>query len=274
LTAEKARYLLQCREQINSGRLRELSQEVSNRRFNGLCILLWFSLLVADFGTTATRDDGEGIQPPSRTHRSSSTFDGDDDDDDNIEPQSNGYNYLIENTHDMPGPMDFEDNVVDFEDDVDDANEGEGEDHDMDNEGRPTSPQAGQKRTRHYSDADQLEAGEYRKAMKAKDSRGKPKADDWEPEVQDVLAEAIQSYETKLATRGFFPDHMEEVTWAKAAWLDGCRECDVKIHHNAELIKIVRFRFLTLFGANYLYSDSSQVKEHICMALSRPKLGH
>ena len=198
LTAEKSRYLLQCREQINSGHLHELGQEVSNRCY------------------TATRDDGEGIQPPSRTHHSSSTFDGDDNND-NIEPQNNSYNYLIENTFDMPGPMDFEDNV-----DNDNEGEGEGEDHDMDNEGHTTSPQARQKRTRHYSDTDQLEAGEYRKAMKAKDSRGKPKADDWEPEVQDVLAEAIQSYETKLATQGFFPDHMEEVTWAKAAWLDGC----------------------------------------------------
>ena len=235
MTTEKARYLLQCHKQINSGRLRELSQEVSNRCFDGLCILLWFSLLVTDFDTTATHDDGEGIQPLSRTHRSSSTFNGDDDDN-NIEPQSNGYNYLIENTHDMPGPMDFEDNV-------DDANKGEGEDHDMDNEGRPTSPQAGQKRTCHYSDTDQLEAGKYRKAIKAKDSRGKPKVDDWEPEVQDVLAEAIQFYEIKLATQGFFPNHMEEVTWAKAAWLDGCRECNVKIHHNAKLIKIVRFDF-------------------------------
>ena len=46
--------------------------------------------------------------------------------------------------------------------------------------------------------------------------------DDWEPKVQDVLAEAIQSYEMKLGIQGFFPDHMEEVTWAKAAWLDGC----------------------------------------------------
>ena len=88
----------------------------------------------------------------------------------------NGHNYLIENTHDMPGPMDFEDNV-------DDENEGEGEDHDMDNEGRPNSPQARQKRTRNYSDTDQLEAGKYQKAIKAKDSQGKPKPDDWEPKV-------------------------------------------------------------------------------------------
>ena len=75
-------------------------------------------------------------------------------------------------------------------------------------------------------------------------------------------AEAIQSYKTKLAMQGFFPDHMEEVTWAKAAWLDGCWECNVKMDHNTKLIKIIWFHFLTLFGANYLYSDSSQVKEH------------
>jgi hypothetical protein len=84
-----------------------------------------------------------------------------------------------------------------------------------------------------------------------------------EHEVQDVLAEAIQSYEKKLTTHGFFPDHMEEMTWEKAVWLGGCREYNVKIHHNTELIKIVWFRFLTLFGANYLSSNSSGRETHL-----------
>jgi hypothetical protein len=80
----------------------------------------------------------------------------------------------------------------------------------------------GQKRSHRDSDINELESSKFRRAIKVKNSRGKPKADDWEPEVQDVLAEAILSYEIRLATLGFFPDHMQEVTWAKAAWLDGC----------------------------------------------------
>ena len=110
--------------------------------------------------------------------------------------------------------------------------------------------QVGQKRPRRDSDSVQPDISQYRKAIKVKNSKGKPKADDWEQEVQDVLAEAILSYETKLATLGFFPDHMQEVTWAKAAWLDGCRECEVKIHHNTELIKIVWLYFASLSNTN------------------------
>jgi hypothetical protein len=112
-----------------------------------------------------------------------------------------------------------------------------------DDNGRPNSPQAGQKRPRCDSDPAQPEPdiNEFRKAIKEKNSRGKPKADDWELDVQEILAKAIVSYETRLATQGLFPDHMEEVTWAKMAWLDGCRDCGLKIHHNSELIKIVSF---------------------------------
>ena len=62
----------------------------------------------------------------------------------------------------------------------------------------------------------------FHKAIKVKNSEGKPKADDWEPEVQDVLAEAILLYQTRLATLCLFPNHMQEVTWAKVAWLDAC----------------------------------------------------
>ena len=106
--------------------------------------------------------------------------------------------------------------------------------------GRPSSPQAGQKRPRHDSDSTQPDINKFRKAVKVKNSKGKPKADDWEPDVQEILTVAILSYETRLAIHGLFPDHMEEVMWAKGAWLDGCRNCDLKIHHNSELIKIVR----------------------------------
>jgi hypothetical protein len=136
------------------------------------------------------------------------------------------------------------------------------------------SPQVGQKYSHRDLDIDQLESGKFCKAIKVKNSQGKPKADDWQPKGQDVLAEAILSYETRLATLGFFPDHMQEVTWVKAAWLDGFRECNVKIHHNMELIKLVWICVLTLLCTNNLSSNNSQVKEHIFAVSSRPKLMH
>lgn len=87
--------------------------------------------------------------------------------------------------------------------------------------------------------SDNNDSGEWRAAIKLTNVAGKPAAKHWEREVQDVIAEAIWAYENKLLVNGFFPDHMQEVTWAKAAWLEGCHECSVKIHHNTELIKIV-----------------------------------
>jgi len=146
-----------------------------------------------------------------------------------------------------------------LEDDEDDADldlEGDGGGH-------PDSPQAGQKRPRCDSNSTQPDVSKYRKAIKVKNSKGKPKADDWESEVQDVLAEAILSYETRLATLGFFPDHMQEVTWAKAAWLDGCRECGVKIHHNTELIKIVWLSFISLSNTNQICQLTGR-GTHLC----------
>ncbi len=92
-----------------------------------------------------------------------------------------------------------------LEDDEDDADL----DLEGDDGGHPDSPQAGQKRPRCDSNSTQPDVSKYRKAIKVKNSKGKPKADDWESEVQDVLAEAILSYETRLATLGFFPDHMQ-----------------------------------------------------------------
>ena len=94
-----------------------------------------------------------------------------------------------------------------------------------------------------------------------KKSKGKPKADDWESDVQEILTKAILFYEIRLAMDIHFPDHMEEVGWAKIAWLDGCSDCDLKICHNSELIKIVSF--FKIFYRLLIKLVRSQVEEHI-----------
>ena len=215
-----------------------------------------FVLIIVGLGTNTTRDEDENFE---RSARHTSPYIQDDDDD---EPEGDfgygtpnedtdrAYNYNNIGDDMVPGLEDIEDDadlgLEDVEDDADLGLEG-------DDDGRPDSPQAGQKRPRRDSDPAQPDISKYRKAIKVKNSKGKPKADDWEQEVQDILAEAILRYETRLATLGFFPDHMQEVTWAKAAWLDGCRECGVKIHHNTELIKIVWLCFISLSNTNQVH---------------------
>jgi hypothetical protein len=172
----------------------------------------------------------------------------DDDDDDEPEPEGNFY-------HGTPGQNEDYDAVDDNADDFGLEN------NEDDDNGRPDSPQAGQKCCRHDSNPTQPDVDEYIKAIKVKNSRGKPKADDWEQDVQDVLTKAILHYEIRLATLGFFPDHMQEVAWAKAAWMEGCNECGVKICHNMELIKIVCFRLY--FYPILIKYISSLAEEHI-----------
>ena len=80
----------------------------------------------------------------------------------------------------VPGLEDIEDNadlgLEDVEDDTDLGLKG-------DDDGRPDSPQAGQKRPHCDSDPAQPNISKYPKAIKVKNSKGKPKADDWEQEV-------------------------------------------------------------------------------------------
>ena len=262
LTPEKAHYLFELREQMNNGSLRELQKQTKNSAHsavNRMCIIHWFiSLIIVGLGMSITHDEDEDVRHcTSRAFSSSPCLNGDNSDDDE-EPDFNIRGTYNDDTE-TPGLEE----IIDEDDDEDDRNN---------INGYPPSPQVGQKHSHCDSDIDQLESGKFCKAIKVKDSRGKPKANDWEPKVQDILAKAILSYETKLATLGFFPDHMQEVTWAKVAWLDGCRECNVKIHHNTELIKLVWICVLTLSCTNNLSSNSSQVEEHIFVVSSRPKL--
>jgi len=61
-------------------------------------------------------------------------------------------------------------------------------------------PSAGQKRTCHYSDTDQLEAGEYHKLLKSKTAEASQKADAGSPSPEFLLRD--QSYQDEVATPG------------------------------------------------------------------------
>jgi hypothetical protein len=117
-----------------------------------------------------------------------------------------------------------------------DASNNEQEEFDEDNNhGHSQSPQVGQKRT--WSPMCTPD-GMTCKAIKVQEGKGKLKAEDWELTVQDIIPEAILLYENKLVLETPYPDHMQEMVWAKATWQNGCHECGVKIHHNGKLLKI------------------------------------
>jgi hypothetical protein len=222
---------------------------------------LFISLITFGLGTPTTRNDNDN-QCCHCAFSSSPCLNTDNSDD--ADENSRAHDFITRDTSDngpeTPVPMKEGDEEYDRFNDIDRCSSQVG---------------LGQKRSRYNSNVDHLGSGGFRKAIKVKSSRGKPKADDWEPDVQGVLAEAILSYETRLVTLGFFPDHMQEVTWAKAAWLDGCEECDVKIYHNTELIKLVWICVVTLFESRTNSSvNSLPVEEHIFVASSRPKLMH
>jgi hypothetical protein len=123
-----------------------------------------------------------------------------------------------------------------------DGSDNKEEDFGEDNNcGHLQSPQVGQKHTWSLSTPDCTTCN----VIKVQEGKGKPKTEDWELAVQDIIPEAILSYENQLVLEiPYYPDHMQEMVWAKAAWQDGCCECEVKIHHNGKLHKIVRTHYI------------------------------
>jgi hypothetical protein len=74
-----------------------------------------------------------------------------------------------------------------------------------DNHGHSWSPQVGQK---HLLARTITPDGTTRKPIKVQKGKGKPKAKDWEPAVQDIIPEAILSYKNKLVSETPNLDHM------------------------------------------------------------------
>ena len=99
---------------------------------------------------------------------------------------------------------------------------------------------------RQRSDLNIVEPRRIRQATDA----GRPKAQDWEVEVQEVIFSAIQFYRVKLCTINPFPDHLTEIAWAKAAWQDACDTNDIQIAHNSTLLKLVRRLFSSVARLN------------------------
>jgi hypothetical protein len=70
-------------------------------------------------------------------------------------------------------------------------------------------------------------------------SSGRPKASDYAQEVQDVLNTGITYFKVDLLRFDPYPERVDELKWAKASWSMANTDCDLRIAHNTELIKMV-----------------------------------
>jgi hypothetical protein len=93
--------------------------------------------------------------------------------DDNDDEPEGGLEYSFQNNDMEIGYDNDHNNEIEM-----DYDNGDNNNVDIDEEGRPVSPQAGQKCSRRDSDLNPADIGEYCKAIKVKNSQGKPKADD------------------------------------------------------------------------------------------------
>lgn len=108
------------------------------------------------------------------------------------------------------------------------AGEGEEEDDNSENQNNDS----------HNTDRED-DAAEYEVAVKVVQSKGKPKASDYEQRVQDVLGAAITLYRVDLLKVNCFPDHQTEISLAKYAWSRANVLNKLRIMYNSELLKMV-----------------------------------
>jgi hypothetical protein len=105
------------------------------------------------------------------------------------------------------------------------------------NDDRSPSPGTGDKRPHSPVGGEHT----WRQPVKVHTTIGaKPKAGDYEVAVQNILTVAIGFYRGYLSGEDPYPGSITEMRWAKKAWRDGCDECGARIHHNGEIIKLVR----------------------------------
>ncbi|KAG1906492.1 uncharacterized protein F5891DRAFT_931848, partial [Suillus fuscotomentosus] len=114
------------------------------------------------------------------------------------------------------------------------------------------------KRHRRPSDSDNEDDGQVRKAVKIQESRGRPKAADYEPSVRTIFGVAWALYRGHLCTEGAMPDRMQEVTWAKLAWNDACKRLQTHVAYDAEIIKMI-----TSQGSHFRGEVKSKVRPYV-----------
>jgi hypothetical protein len=128
------------------------------------------------------------------------------------------------------------------------------------------------KRQRSASSDNVHDEVQVRKAIKIQESKGRPKAADYEPSVHTIFSIAWPLYRGRLCTEGPMPDRMQEVSWAKLAWTEACERLGTRIACDAELIKMVCH--CVLIGCNSDLLHRSLPEARTFVVRSRLKSGH
>jgi hypothetical protein len=109
----------------------------------------------------------------------------------------------------------------------------------------PPDVEVGEKRGHVESDDEvaSVHAAQTAKAQKVHVSSGRPKAKDYDDVTQEVLAIAIAIYRCLISTEAPFPDHVQEVAFAKTAWEKASEICNIVMSTTPEIIKMVRYSY-------------------------------
>ncbi|KAJ6508169.1 hypothetical protein C8R45DRAFT_436900 [Mycena sanguinolenta] len=109
------------------------------------------------------------------------------------------------------------------------------------------------------------------------DSKGKPKAADYEAVVQALLLRAMQEYAARIVAIYAFPDIGLQATWAKECFKTACQATNEHFKINARMIKLigkrgshvrsqivtaVRNLFAKHYGFNRTSTSSSAIKSN------------
>jgi hypothetical protein len=80
----------------------------------------------------------------------------------------------------------------------------------------------------------------WRNPKKIQTSKGRVAAKDYEVAVQEILKIAIGLFRSRLTAENAYPDRISQVSWAKEAWVEACKECEAQINFNNEVIQLAR----------------------------------
>ncbi|KAH9831488.1 uncharacterized protein C8Q71DRAFT_715433, partial [Rhodofomes roseus] len=71
---------------------------------------------------------------------------------------------------------------------------------------------------------------------------GRPRAKDYNDEVQEILALANSLFRCRLSSICPFPDHATATEWAQLAWGEACRELKARYAASPRIVKIITQR--------------------------------
>ncbi|KAF9237172.1 hypothetical protein BU15DRAFT_33072, partial [Melanogaster broomeanus] len=73
-------------------------------------------------------------------------------------------------------------------------------------------------------------------------SKGCVAAKDYEVAIQEILKIAVGLFHSRLTAENAYPDRITQVSWAKEAWAEACKECKAQINFNNEVIQLITNR--------------------------------